>query len=237
MRRYNLITPEGTKDLLFEECTARREIEAKLMNLFREHQFHEVITPFVEFYDVFGDCFTQESMYKLSDSKGRIIVLRPDSTLPIIRLAQTRLNKEPRPLKLCYNQTIYRANPKEAGRDDEIAQCGVELIGGGDCKVLPLAVKALELIGIKFLFEIGTTFELIKSLDIFKPQNGEVVFNPKLTSKRSYYTGIFFNGYIEDYGKPILSGGQYKINDIEGEGFSVNVSAIAALQAKGDDNG
>ena len=30
MRKYDLITPEGTKDFLFEECYVRREIEQNL---------------------------------------------------------------------------------------------------------------------------------------------------------------------------------------------------------------
>jgi len=129
--KNNFKTPEGTCDLLFEECTIRRELETKLMNLFCENGYHEVITPLVEFYDVFDTpnrSFPMESVYKLTDSKGRLMVIRPDSTLPIIRLSETRLKDEPRPLKLCYNQIIYRANPKESGRDDEIAQCGVEKI-------------------------------------------------------------------------------------------------------------
>jgi ATP phosphoribosyltransferase regulatory subunit len=158
MKKYNLITPEGTRDLLFDECRARREIETELMELFKSKGYHEVITPFLEFYDVFGG-FPQESMYKLTDSKGRLMVLRPDSTQPIIRLAETRLKDEPRPLKLCYNQTIYRANPKEAGRDDETVQSGIEILDGAeresDSEAVSLAALALEKLSGDFRFEIG----------------------------------------------------------------------------------
>ncbi|MCL2636768.1 MAG: ATP phosphoribosyltransferase regulatory subunit [Oscillospiraceae bacterium] len=159
MKKYNLITPEGTRDLLFEECKARRDIETKLMDLFKSEGYSEVITPSLEFYDVFGD-FSQESMYKLTDAKGRLMVIRPDSTIPIIRLAETRLKNEPRPLKLCYNQTIYNVNPKDAGRDDEIAQCGVEKIADekrddNGYEVLELAMKAINIIGFDYRFEIG----------------------------------------------------------------------------------
>ena len=34
MNRNDLITPEGTRDLLFDECLARREAEQKLNALF-----------------------------------------------------------------------------------------------------------------------------------------------------------------------------------------------------------
>jgi ATP phosphoribosyltransferase regulatory subunit len=304
MKRFNLITPEGTRDLLFDECRARRRIENELMDLFKSENYSEVITPFLEFYDVFGSSpngemrgFTQESMYKLTDSKGRLMVIRPDSTLPIIRLAETRLKDEPRPLKLCYNQSIYRANPKEAGRDDEIVQCGVENIGGEDTQVLKLAVEAFKVLGIDFRFEIGNCsfFDVLikengidaekaerirhlvetknypeltamnipavftelpklfggeeafaeaeklfktdalknilnKLKDVYNGLGENITVDLGLTNKRGYYTGILFNGYAQGYGKPVLTGGRYCINNTESIGFAVNVSAIAALR-------
>ncbi|MCL2694305.1 MAG: ATP phosphoribosyltransferase regulatory subunit [Oscillospiraceae bacterium] len=305
MKKYNLITPEGTRDLLFDECEARRGIETDLMKLFKNKGYSEVITSFVEFYDVFGDCFPQESMYKLTDSRGRLMVIRPDSTLPIIRLAGTRLKEEPRPLKLCYNQAIYRANPKEAGRDDEIAQSGIEIIGGepkqSDNEAVKLAALALEGLGGDYRLEIGdcSFFNILASeagLDAEQAEevrpfvetknfpelnrriNGMLSELPKLfgggevfteaeklfktdaltaalkrlkevyedlrglglgdrltvdlglTNKRGYYTGILFNGYVAGYGKPVLSGGRYCINDTEGIGFAVNVTAAAVMR-------
>ena len=54
MKNYDLITPEGTKDLLFGECIVRRNIENSLMGLFRSIGYSETITPGLEFYDVFN---------------------------------------------------------------------------------------------------------------------------------------------------------------------------------------
>ena len=53
MRKYDLITPEGTKDFLFEECLVRREIEQDLHDLFRSKGYSELTTPGLEFFDVF----------------------------------------------------------------------------------------------------------------------------------------------------------------------------------------
>lgn len=163
MRKYDLITPEGTRDLLFDESVARRTVEDKLQKLFKDYGYSEVITPGIEFYDVFmlkSRYFAQESMYKLSDAKGRLMVLRPDSTLPIARLAATRLKDETYPLKLFYNQNIFRINPKDSGRDDEITQSGVEIIGGdrkkADLEALNLAAEAVMTFGTDdFRFEVG----------------------------------------------------------------------------------
>lgn len=49
MKSYDLITPEGTRDLLFDECVARKEAEDKLRAVFTAHGYSEVITPALEF--------------------------------------------------------------------------------------------------------------------------------------------------------------------------------------------
>lgn len=150
MKSFDLITPEGTRDLLFDECVARKREEDRLRYLFIMNGYSEVITPALEFYDVFNmkaRSFRQESMYKLVDGKGRLMVMRPDSTMPIARIVATRLKDSKKPLKLFYSQNIYRCNPKLSGRDDEILQTGIEIIGGdekrADIEALSLAAKVL----------------------------------------------------------------------------------------------
>ncbi len=162
MKRYDLLTPEGTRDLLFDECIAKRIIEERLRKIFSGFGYSEVVTPGLEFYDVFNGkvrYFPQESMYKLVDGKNRMMVLRPDSTMPIARLAATRLKEEPLPLKLFYNQSIFMVNPKNSGRDDEFAQSGIEILGGNkkaaDLEALVLAVQALSACTDSFTLEIG----------------------------------------------------------------------------------
>lgn len=145
------ITPEGTRDLIFEECTLRRELERKTAKLFRNRGFTEVVTPEIEFLDVFTlktHHISVEDMYKLSDRKGRLIALRPDSTMPIARLVSTRLREEPLPLRLFYNQKVYHATPSLTGHSDEVLQSGIEIIGASgkraDLEVIATAVEALD---------------------------------------------------------------------------------------------
>ncbi len=93
MKKYCKITPEGTRDLLFEECLTYRNIEKLLAGVFQSRGFHEVITPGLEYYDVFSQgesSIPQEFMFKVTDNKGRLMVVRPDSTLPIARLTATK---------------------------------------------------------------------------------------------------------------------------------------------------
>ena len=151
MRNYYLITPEGTKDLLFDECIIRREIEGKIHNIFKTRGYCELITPGLEYYDVFNvnsRYFPQESLYKLIDNRGRLLVLRPDSTMPIARVVATRLKDAALPLRLYYNQCVYTINPSLTGRSDQIAQMGIELIGSSskmaDLEVISTAIDVLS---------------------------------------------------------------------------------------------
>ena len=132
MKKYDRITPEGTKDLLFQECAAQRNIIETLRGAFEGKGYHEVITPGLEFYDVYSSnsmYFPQESMYKLIDHKGRLLAMRPDSTIPIARLTATKLKGHDLPIRLYYAQRIYRQQPELRGRSSEIMQMGIELIG------------------------------------------------------------------------------------------------------------
>jgi len=162
MKKYNKITPEGTKDLLFGECFARRNVERKLSKLFSSRGFHEVITPGLEFYDVFaleGSGISQEEMYKATDCSGRTVVFRPDLTMPIARLTATRLQNQPKPVRLYYTQPVYRNDHGRIGKSHEITQTGVELLGASglraDLEVITAAVEAINLCAPDFRLEIG----------------------------------------------------------------------------------
>ena len=113
-------TPDGTRDLLFEECIARREAESTLSDLFLQRGFSEVMTPGMEFYDLFEGgghpVLPVENMYKLTDGNGRLLVMRPDSTMPIARLTAARLKNAPLPLRLYYMQDVYHLNHGMTGR-------------------------------------------------------------------------------------------------------------------------
>ncbi len=162
MKNYSKITPEGTKDLLFEECLANRTVSSILGGVFAHRGFHEVLTPGIEFYDLFSEDISgipMEYMFKMSDSKGRLMVMRPDSTLPIARMVTTRLQNVSRPIRLYYNQRVYRYNPGLTGRSNEVMQAGIELIGAkgkrADLEVITTAIDALSKCVPDFRIEIG----------------------------------------------------------------------------------
>lgn len=163
MNKYAKITPEGTRDLLFEECDARRHVEHQLSAMFKARSYKKVITPTLEFFDVFNrpsSGMEPESLYMLTDYTGRMMALRPDSTLPIARIAATRLREADYPLRLYYNQRVFKRCPSFSGHSDEKTQSGIELIGASgiraDLEVITMAIDALNSCGARdFRIEIG----------------------------------------------------------------------------------
>ena len=186
MRYYDKITPDGTKDLLFGECEQRSQVTKTLKDLFTAQGYRRVMTPALEFYDVFGKSaakyLPKESMYILTDHKGRLMVLCPDCTVPVARLTATRLKGMPMPLRLFYNHNIYRMFPELKGKSTEINQVGIELIGGeklrSDLEVVELAARCLSTIGNgKYrleLCDIGYFKAIMNSLDVDEDTKEEI---------------------------------------------------------------
>lgn len=162
MKRYLKITPEGTKDFLFAECAAMDDVCGRIEQVFTARGFKRVITPGIEFYDVFSlPCsgIAQEDMFKTTDNKGRLMVVRPDSTLPIARMVSTRLQNNLMPVRLYYKQAVYRNHPTLTGRRNEMMQMGVELLGvqgiRPDLEIITTAVQTMKAVATDFRIELG----------------------------------------------------------------------------------
>ena len=162
MNKKNVL-PEGTRDLILDECVVKRSIEREIDENFCKWGYKEIITPTVEFYETFNynsQTLKEEDMYKFFDNRGRILVLRPDMTIPIARVVETKFKDAPLPIKLRYNANVFRVHVDLGGKRNEYTDCGVELIGledyKSDLEVLVLALEALDKLGLNdFKLEIG----------------------------------------------------------------------------------
>jgi ATP phosphoribosyltransferase regulatory subunit len=162
MIRNDKITPEGTADLLFSECAAQNAVIGLLRNIFETKGYREVRTPGFEFYDVFSSkaaYYPPESMYKLVDNRGRLMTVRPDSTIPIARMTATKLKGCALPIRIYYAQQVFRRQPELRGKRAEIMQMGIEMIGdsgfSSDAEILGMAAEALAACSSSFRIEIG----------------------------------------------------------------------------------
>ena len=196
MKRFNKVTPEGTKDILFEECLAQRAVRARLEKVFKARGYNEVITPGIEYYDVFDlkdAAIPQYETYKSTDNKGRLIVFRPDLTLPIARLTATRLQGMEKPVRLYYDQPVYRNRKDLSGRSDESTQAGIELLGASglraDLEVITAAVDALSACTEDFRLEIGNA-RFVKALADELPVSDDVKEDIRLTIEAKNYAAL-----------------------------------------------
>ena len=177
MNQYAISTPEGTRDRLFAATRMFRQNEKRIRDLFEARGYDEIITPSLEYYDVFtqaGSSIGQEKMSKLTDRTGRLLVLRPDNTTPIARVVTTKLNDDVLPLRLYYMQKVHRASSFHRGHSTEVMQAGAELLGArgmmADIDILTTAFAALAAVrGETFRIELSYAAiykELIQSLNV-----------------------------------------------------------------------
>ena len=163
MEQRRLQIPSGMQDTLPGECARKRQLEGLLRQLFTVQGYQEVETPILEYYDALDDRtwgYRPEDVWKTFDSAGRILAVRPDSTIPAARMAAGRLAEAPLPLRLCYLQTATKTLTDTSSLLCEETQCGVELMGEAspeaDAEVIALAVKACEDAGLRdFQLELG----------------------------------------------------------------------------------
>ena len=146
-------TPWGFRDILPEEAQAREDIALSVRSCLRHHGYLPVETPILEDKVALeqGGHMT-DTPFKLFDDDGRLLVVRPDNTLPIVRMVSTRMAADDLPLRLRYEAPVVREQPRFAARSRQFTQLGYELIGEGgesaDVEVVGLATEALRALGL-----------------------------------------------------------------------------------------
>lgn len=152
--------PAGAKDVLAVEAQELRALESALRERFSRFGYREVMTPVLEFADVIDRA--QEGglreAFRLFDDHGRVLVLRPDLTIPVARLVATRMADHPGPVRVSYFARAFRPPPTGRPRASEERQAGVELVGangpGADAEALALLVESLAATGLRG-FRVG----------------------------------------------------------------------------------
>jgi len=156
--------PQGVATFLPVAAEEKRAVEELAFAVFAERGYREIIPPTFEYLDVLApglDAELIEKSYKVVDrATGRILVVRPDVTAQIARMVAMGMVAQPLPLRLCYSTNVFRYEPEHAGRDREIFQIGIELIGpkgtAADVEPIMVAAECLRRLGISvFTIAIG----------------------------------------------------------------------------------
>lgn len=155
-------TSNGKPIPLVADFQMREDLINKLKNRFYTYGYQQIRTSTFEDYDMYSaitGTVNKDDMIKVVDASGKVLVLRPDVTIPISRM--TALNKQQYNdhLRLFYVLDIFRQTFDQNGKK-ESTQAGIECFGQNtpeiDAEVLMLAIHTLTDLNFKhFKIEIG----------------------------------------------------------------------------------
>src|SRR5699024_6502928 len=143
-------------------CEKREEIIETFKTRFRTYGYQQIQTPVFEPYDLYSivkGTIQRDDMIKVIGPTGKVLVLRPDATIPIARLISNHLQGDQETLRYFYIMDVFRQTQK--GTDHhERTQAGVEYFGNpspaADAEILALAAHVLKDLKLdEFTLEIG----------------------------------------------------------------------------------
>ena len=153
--------PTGVQDILPRECRALQEVRGRLTRAFDARGYEPVVSAAVEYYDTYSNirnALPQERMFKFTDQDGKLLVLRPDATLSICRIAATKLPAQP--VRLSYFLDKWDAQNAGGVKSREIIQAGVERFGEegafSDAQTIAFAADCMREAGLEHgIVDIG----------------------------------------------------------------------------------
>ncbi|WP_147534066.1 ATP phosphoribosyltransferase regulatory subunit [Bacillus marasmi] len=153
--------PLGMRDTLPDLYETKQRVKRKLEEEMKRWGYQFIETPTLEYFDTVGSASAtlDQMLFKLLDQQGHTLVLRPDMTAPIARVAVSKLLKD-LPLRLASTANLFRAQQREGGRPAEFEQIGIELIAdntlSADAEVIALMASSIKAAGLAdFKISVG----------------------------------------------------------------------------------
>jgi histidyl-tRNA synthetase len=151
--------PRGTHDVLPPEQPVWQLAMRTLAEVAEQYGYRRIQTPVFEDVELFqrtsgeGSDIVQKEMYVFEDRSGRTLALRPEGTAPVCRAyLEHGMQREPQPVKLYTQATMYRYAAPQRGRFREHWQQSVEAIGSDDpaldAEVIHLYHEVLRRLGV-----------------------------------------------------------------------------------------
>lgn len=146
--------------MTIDETVLSREENAKLRlrALYRTHGYAPFKMSKFEEYDLYvrnKDFLISDSVITFTDTDGKLLALKPDVTLSIIKNSR-ELPGSTR--KVCYDENVYRISDHTRSYR-EIPQVGLECIGAVDryqqSEVLCLAARSLSILSPDYLMDVS----------------------------------------------------------------------------------
>lgn len=153
--------PKGCHDIYGIEAKKWKYVNDLIESVCEKYNYQYIRTPIFESSELFhrgvgetSDIVTKET-YDFIDRGDRKMTLRPEGTAGVVRsyIENKMYGEATQPIKLYYNGTMYRYERPQSGRDRELTQFGVEVLGTDDpmidAEVISMAVNIYKLVGLK----------------------------------------------------------------------------------------
>ena len=153
--------PKGCNDIYGREARIWKYVESVIDATMEKYNYNYIRTPIFESTELFHrgigestDIVTKET-YDFTDRGGRNMTLRPEGTAGVCRsYVENKMYGDPnQPVKVYYNGTMYRYERPQSGRDRELTQFGMEVLGSddplSDAEVISLATNIYKMLGLK----------------------------------------------------------------------------------------
>lgn len=153
--------PKGCHDIYGLEAKKWKYVNNLIDAVCERYNYEFIRTPIFESSELFHrgvgestDIVTKET-YDFVDRGDRKMTLRPEGTAGVVRsfIENKMYGDAKQPIKLYYNGTMYRYERPQSGRDRELTQFGIEVLGSDDpmidAEVISIAVNIYKLVGLK----------------------------------------------------------------------------------------
>ena len=153
--------PKGTYDIYGDEAKRWQYVSRVVDEVMERYNYGFIRTPIFESTELFhrgvGDTtdIVSKETYDFMDRGERNMTLRPEGTAGVVRsyIENKMYGDANQPVKLYYNGTMYRYERPQSGRDRELTQFGVEVLGSSDpamdAEVISVAVNIFKMLGLK----------------------------------------------------------------------------------------
>lgn len=145
-------------DNLLSVLSREEKIAFTLRSLYCKYGYSQYKMSKFEEYDLYvknKDFLVSENIITFTDTDGKLMALKPDVTLSIIKNSK---DLEGKVMKVYYNENVYRVS-KGTASFKEIMQAGLECLGEVDDEIITeslyLAAKSLDVISSENALEIS----------------------------------------------------------------------------------
>lgn len=152
---------KGCHDIYGIEAKKWQYVSKVIDSLMEKYNYNLIRTPIFESSELFKrgvgettDMVSKET-YDFTDRGDRNMTLRPEGTAGIVRsyIENKMYGNMPQPVKFYYNGTMYRYERPQSGRDRELTQFGVEVLGCSDpmmdAEVISIPVNLFRILGLQ----------------------------------------------------------------------------------------